>query len=288
MCEELYERLRRHGLAPRADDIIRLTTPAIRLTCQRTEEASLSPGASKLGGLPDLPPDIPWPTWHDEPMAFIAQICLDEAAPYDLDGDLPHSGWLSFFFATDCEPKGNEDDDNPATWKVLHFGGSSTSLVRQATPATLHPHVRFPACAVAYSRRPTLPDVDSLEIERLGLTSQERNAYLDILLGADLDYLLEMDHRLLGYPHSLDGSPFIAGYLGTRQLRYEDAVSDGLEGYNRLAQAAEAEWRLLLQVYSNEEAAMDWAGGGVLHFCIPKEALAARDFSRVWLDMQSL
>jgi uncharacterized protein YwqG len=43
---------------------------------------------------------------------------------------------------------------------------------------------------------------------------------------------------------------------------------------------------LLLQVYSNEEAEMDFGGGGVLHFCIPKTALARRDFSRTWVDMQ--
>jgi uncharacterized protein YwqG len=48
----------------------------------------------------------------------------------------------------------------------------------------------------------------------------------------------------------------------------------------------EAEWRLLLQVFSNGEAEMDWGGGGVLHFCIPKEALSRRDFDRVWVEMQ--
>ena len=49
---------------------------------------------------------------------------------------------------------------------------------------------------------------------------------------------------------------------------------------------AEAEWRLLLQVFTNEEAQMDWGGGGVLHFCIPNEALSRREFGRVWVDMQ--
>lgn len=41
MYEELRERLQRRGLARRAEAIIRLTAPTIRLTCQRTEETFL-------------------------------------------------------------------------------------------------------------------------------------------------------------------------------------------------------------------------------------------------------
>jgi hypothetical protein len=33
---------------------------------------------------------------------------------------------------------------------------------------------------------------------------------------------------------------------------------------------------------------MDWAGGGVLHWCIERAALRARDFSRMQVDMQFL
>ncbi len=33
---------------------------------------------------------------------------------------------------------------------------------------------------------------------------------------------------------------------------------------------------------------MDWAGSGYLDFAIERAALAARDFSHVWLNMQFL
>lgn len=107
-----------------------------------------------------------------------------------------------------------------------------------------------------------------------------------------MDYLqqftecLEMDHHLLGYPYALDGSPFFSCYLGARHMTYQDVVAGCPQWSAYVEQEAAREWCLLLQVYSNEEADMDWAGGGVLHFCIPREALAARDFSRVWLEMQ--
>lgn len=47
---------------------------------------------------------------------------------------------------------------------------------------------------------------------------------------------------------------------------------------------ADEEWRLLLQVYSDTEADMDWAGSGVTHFGFARADLAAHDFSRVWVD----
>ena len=58
--------------------------------------------------------------------------------------------------------------------------------------------------------------------------------------------------------------------------------------WDEIAREASRRWRLLLQVDSSGEAAMDWAGGGLLHFCIEREALLAWDFSRVWLNMQFL
>jgi len=115
-----------------------------------------------------------------------------------------------------------------------------------------------------------------------------------------------MNHQLLGHPFSLGESPYIGGYLREHGLPHpytidlqgtQKDVQDKVQEFDDKAQElqlklqdlqhkAETEWRLLLQVYSNDEAEMDFGGGGVLHFCIPKEALARRDFSRVWVDMQ--
>jgi hypothetical protein len=43
-----------------------------------------------------------------------------------------------------------------------------------------------------------------------------------------------------------------------------------------------------LQVVSSDETVMDWAGGGVVLWCIEKDALRRSDFSRVWVVIQSL
>jgi hypothetical protein len=291
--DELHARLVNAGLGRVLKDILRLTLPSIRMSCRRVDdETALPPGSSKLGGTPDLPSGTRWPTWQGSPQLFVSQVCLADIAPYDVEGDLPHSGLLSFFCTFDNPP----DQLDPSSWTVSYFEGDLTTLARLDPPSGLSE--RFPACSAAFSRQPTLPDNDSREILALGLSEPERIAYIDVLTGNDIGFLDQMDHHLLGYPCSLGGSPFIyAGPANPFWDQYRSGHVPVIEplslGHDQqtlrdMRHRAEAEWRLLLQVYSNEEAQMDWEGGGVLHFCIPRTALSQRDFDRVWPVVQSL
>lgn len=354
----LAERLRANGLTRVVDAALLLAQPATRLDLARVDdEAALPLGASKVGGAPDLPAATPWPTTSDDaPLPFIAQIRLADIAEYDPEGDLPHTGLLSFFYAIN-QPNGElRIGDDPTTWRVL-WTPDGAELSRHATPATLSDALDscFPACAVSLARRLTLPGVEARAIQRLNLTKDERHGYIRVVGGEDEGYLPEMDHRLMGYPYELEPFTFTNAYLAAHNimlapggltvadqeqrqhamehlqelaqqwrppaegfsaiedvvrsiedlsrrvdmgdlLRTVDALQpartpEALEARRRRAlldQQAAAEWRLLLQVYSNDEAQMDWAGGGVLHFGIERAALAARDFSRVWVSLQFL
>lgn len=278
--DELRDRLGQAGLSRIVDEIMRLTRPCIRLDCHTTEEGALQDGVSKLGGLPDLPAGVEWPMWREQPMAFIAQVRLDDIAPFDVERALPNTGLLSCFCAVEGDLLA---DDDPAAWRVWHFTGEEmNTLARRTAPERLDELSRFRACAMTYARRPTLPDVDSHEVRALGLSKTERIAYVDVQTGGDIGYLPEMDHRLLGYPYTLGGSTLLECYVAAHGMDWHAGTRDAGE----LQDAAEEAWRLLLQVYSNEEAGMDWGGGGVLHFCLPHEALRTRDFSQVWVNLQ--
>jgi len=72
-------------------------------------------------------------------------------------------------------------------------------------------------------------------------------------------------------------------------------VSNGLycgdeTGYNdpRAAALAEgaADWVLLLQVDTDDDAGMMWGDCGLIYFWIRREDLARRDFSNVWMILQ--
>jgi hypothetical protein len=295
--ESLNARLTGTGLGRVANDIIRLAPPSIRTNCGRaTDQPELPLGSSKLGGGPELRSAQNWPAWQGSPMAFVGQVNLADIAAHDEEGQLPHSGLLSFFCAVDGSAAGvMQAPDDPSSWMVSHFDGNFAALVRLPLPPELPERLHFPACQASFSREPTLPDVESREILSLGLSEPERHAYINVQTGADVGYLSAMNHHLLGYPYCLGGSPFITCYLKAHGIPHPYTIElqgtkeereHKLRDVRDLQHKAEKEWRLLLQVFSNEEAQMDWGGGGVLHFCIPKEALARRDFDRVWVEMQ--
>ncbi len=289
--EEIQMGLHQRGLGRVNNGILALAAPTIWVHVRPAAEAAIPIGASKMGGQPDLPAGVEWTAWH-EPMAF--QFNLAEIAPFDDERVLPSSGLHSFFYETDGEPLYTElwgqphptrlEDYPPApdprSWLVLYFPDEPSTFSRRATPATVNEFGRFPACDVRFSVELSLPDEDAPEVQSLGLTDAERNALIDFLYvdpapnrstGGDLG------NRLLGYPYNLGGSTFVQCEYASRNIR--DILPYEIEPEQ--AQAIERRWRLLFQVDSGEALQMDWGGGGVLHYCIEREALARRDFSRV-------
>lgn len=76
---------------------------AISLHFHKTEKDLF--GRSKMWGSPDLPEGMDYPAVEDEedgetysdPLMFVCQIRLEDIAPFDGDGLLPHTGMLYFF-----------------------------------------------------------------------------------------------------------------------------------------------------------------------------------------------
>ena len=295
---ELRAILHQRGLARVADGLLALAAPAVRVYIERVDEAGLPIGASKLGGRPDLPAGVDWPAWH-EPLAFIAQFDLAAVAPHDREGILPTRGLLSFFYETDGEPLysagwGLPEDTPPEQypeidpslgWRVLYHEGDPTAFVRREIPAALNELARFPACAARFAAEVTLPDVDGPEIEPLGLSDTERSTLIDLDAAINKGTWEAGGHHLLGYPYNLGGSTLAACEIAARVIPYDCLVANPTR-WDEIDREASRRWRLLLQVSGSDEAEMDWAGGGLLHFCIEREALRAHDFSRVWLNMQ--
>ena len=73
-------------------------------------------GASRFGGLPDLPAGTPWPERDGVPMEFVAQLRLADLAGLDPLGRLPADGTLVFFYnsqwtTSDQEAEMGEDEE---------------------------------------------------------------------------------------------------------------------------------------------------------------------------------
>jgi uncharacterized protein YwqG len=149
--EALRTLLTTEGLGRVVEQLMELTAPTVRVYIQRAQEEDIPIGASKMGGQPDLPDGVEWPSWH-EPMAFIAQFNLAEVALFDSEGALPAQGLLSFFYETNGEPLYAErwglPEDAPyleaygvdvsRSWRVLYHEGEPETFVRREIPSDLN------------------------------------------------------------------------------------------------------------------------------------------------------
>ena len=78
------------------------TRIAVGFDLKRTRQ-KIEVGQSKLGGIPDLPQNIDFPTnSNGELYIFHGQLNLEELAPYQ--NYLPRKGMLFFFINHDCDP----------------------------------------------------------------------------------------------------------------------------------------------------------------------------------------
>lgn len=265
--------IRNSSLAQHADILERLLKPAIAIV-HAAPEVPAAVGASKLGGEPDLPPGFVWPKWKRRPLAFLAQLRLDELAPYDVEKLLPASGMLYFFNDTKNDWGGREIE---GAWRVVYSEAQPDELKRTPLPKPLSETGRFQEVPVRFEPRYTLPFQDEelrLLAPELQLTQQQQSDYDDLVYR-----LVEWEkgrplHWMLGYHSAIQGAANVEALQDLYALASDEAI------------ARCQELVLLLQLDSDDKAGMCWGDLGTLYFWIHRDDLATRCFERVWMVAQ--
>jgi uncharacterized protein YwqG len=278
-----------------AAQLAELVRPSVTLTAEPTaSEDSLPIGSSKLGGRPDLPAGLPWPTrppyasavsQQHRPLAFLAQIALsDIAAVGGTDLELPDCGLLSFFYDADDQPWGIRPEDR-AGFNLMWFG--DRALQRREPPETLQE--RFNAVRLSAQARECVPSTDTFAV------SEILDGAVDARFNRDkLNNFLYEDKRgeYSNEKHALGGWPsVIQGQMETEcQLVTNGIFSGGPEGRAseraaRLRPGA-ADWRLILQLDSDDDAGWMWGDVGRLYVWMREEDVRARRFDRCWTILQ--
>jgi uncharacterized protein YwqG len=262
------------------DQIVSLVAPCIRLVT--SPEAILVPGTSKFGGSPDLPKGFDWPRWQGAPLGFIGQLNLQDLASFNLDCDLPKSGLLSFFYHADQQTWGYDPADL-GSWRVLFFPEARRGLESTTAPDDVPGHAVYKQCKLSQSTGISIPFPESWPIEQLGLSDQERHNYyefLEIFIGSESSH-----HRILGHPIQIQGDMQLECQLASNGLYCGD--SSGYADPRRVTlEAGASDWRLLLQVDSDENTKMMWGDGGSLYFWMPKYEVGRRGFDKAWMILQ--
>lgn len=295
--EEFKDRLDTSGLGKYFDRLQPLLRNTIRLYQKEADENNIAIGQTKIGGRPDLPKDISWVTETNivemtekkfiifsnkkqetvtKSLSFIAQINLSETSPFDKEHLLPKTGLLYFFYSAEQEVWGFDYIDKNK-FKVIYWNGDQSELKRIDFPNDLPEYSCYKPCSVEIKSEISLP-------------SYGHEVYQDFADGEDDKFWDEVYNeenlnKLLGNSDNIQNEMELECELVTNGLYCGDPT-----GYNDpRAKALEPnakDWRLLLQIDSNEENEMMWGDCGRLYFWIKKDDLLNKNFDKSWFSLQ--
>lgn len=237
---------------------------------------------SKLGGNPDLPGHMTWPSWQDRRLTLVLQLDFAEVQSAVGASALPSRGRLWFFYDIDRLPTISQQSLFEG-WRLLF--DDAPVVADSATPATdncWQSDEVLPEQPIEFGSVRTCPSVFHIA------TDEEEGVLYDSDC-FDLNGICELEdkarrarplHQLLG--HATPIHPWNEG--SDCEFFYQRLVTDNTVNEATL-EANSPDWMLLLQI---DGIPPDWTWGdnGLLYVYIRRQDLATRDFSKVCVEMQ--
>lgn len=280
MTQGLTSKLEAAGLSKHARSILELARPSVSINARRCALEALTIGASRFGGSPDLPADLPWPHYGGRPLSFLAQINLSDV-PVPAESQLPRTGFLAFFYETASMQWGFDPTDRGCS-HVAFFEVPATELTRALPPQASPPVETYQPCALTFASQADLPSLDDIICDPLQseLADGEGSAYSDVASSLHEDTY----HHLLGHAQIIQNDMRVE--CQTASSGTDVSTPDGYRRGEAMHGRA-LEWELLLQIDSDHEGpGWMWGDVGRLYFWLRKQDLAARRFDNAWLVLQ--
>jgi hypothetical protein len=141
----------------------------------------------------------------------------------------------------------------------------------------------FPRHGISFETIATLPSYERPEIIRLGLSDAESE---DLIDATGSVYGGEPKHQIDGFPSPIQGDEMeLECQLVSNGVYCGD--SSGYTGAEAKAlRDGAADWRLLLQIDSDDDWGVMWGDAGVLYFWIRETDARARRFDQAWVVLQ--
>jgi uncharacterized protein YwqG len=156
-------------------------------------------------------------------------------------------------------------------------------LVRTDVPADVSEVGRFRCCALQYAPEQTLPDAwsDYYDPE---LSEDEKTLLFDYH-EAVREESEGPGHRLGGHADCVQNPMELECQLVTNGL-YCGNASGYEDPRSKILAPGAFDWRLLLQIDTDNDACMMWGDCGTIYYWIREEDLRARNFDKSWLILQ--
>ena len=283
MYYDVIELLKKHNLSHLADTFESYIRESLVLKTTSISNDDVEIGLSKIGGLPDLSTSFEWPQWNNKHLSFVCQINLSDLPRMNFLNVLPQEGLLSFFYTFEQDAWGFSPE-HKGGWRII-FSLSET-LSRHGLPNDLAAkNGKYSSCRISFQHSITIPNAESIYMKDFELKNFDKN-YINFCEEFDTMYSKEnIIHRLLGHPDPVQGAMEVECQLASNGIYcgnpdgYKDPGAPALRSGAR-------DWRLLLQIDSDEKASMMWGDVGRIYYWIRKDDLAARNFNNAWFDLQ--
>jgi len=271
--DDLLSALSMAGLSSIGTELAKLSKECVRMRSTPWANETIATGASKLGGLPDLPPGVAWPEWKTGYLRFVAQVNLAELPESD---SFPNVGMLSFFY--DREQSAWGFDPNHKEGFRLWYFPETSRLIRAVEP---QPFI-FPCARLSFEPFLSLPDCSAESVKDLLLEIEDDEQYCAFVekhLGS------APQHQILGWPHIIQNEMELECQLVTNGV-YTGDPSGYKDSRRKKLEPGANDWTLLLQVDSDDNTKMMWGDGGMLYVWIRRQDLASRNFDKAWTILQ--
>jgi uncharacterized protein YwqG len=269
-----------HEVLQRARSLVR---PCLRLA--RAERRS----TTHIGGLPELPNGVKWPSWKGKPLSFVAQLDLGAAPDFEWPEWTPREGRLLFFYDVTEQPWGYDPEDRGCCAVIYVPPGAA--VAERLPPEDVPIHGRFRRKDMRFVPHLSYPSYERLVYHRDSRVATTENDFNEIT--EELDALEPVEdsgsgqlHRLFGWPQPVQGDDMeLEAQFASNGLYCGDAKAHLSPEAERLEPGA-ADWQLLFQLDSDDDTDMMWGDAGMLYFWVRREDAARKDFSTVWLVLQ--
>lgn len=258
---------------PPTRNIRELLGPFSRPAAQLIKSAAET--SSYFGGAPALPRGATWPKNHGKPLSFLACLDLSSLAKTLPQAWLPSSGRLLFFYDVEKQPWGFDPKDRGG-WAVIPVGD-------EQLPATPPAGDSVRRHGIDFREITTYPSWERSEVEALALTDEEAELLTDL---HDSSYGDLPCHQVGGLPSPVQGDMMeLECQLASNGVYCGDA--SGYESPQaELLQGGAKDWRLLLQIDSDDDLGVMWGDGGTLYFWIKESDALAGRFENCWVVLQ--
>ena len=304
--------IRSSPFANRADELIAQLRPSIRVRTRLAYDEA-EDRETKFGGRPLVPEDFEWPLWNatawfqskaafyhrrkaqnpkasqwcDESLAhiedklkapyyylaFLAQLQLSKLP--EIAG-MPRDGWLLFFRDVANSPGGFDPASRGAS-RVLWISEHQALTLAQLPEEIEYAFFDSP-CALDFEIEQTLPlDLRSYGIE---LHAWDDESPYRALVESLIDKS-EPIHRIAGFPEAIQNPMELECQLVSHGLYCGDSSGYRDPRASSLTAGA-ADWRLLLQLDSDDDVDWMWGDAGRLYFWIRNDDLRRAAFENVW------